>query len=120
MAAGWIAKTPHFVLHKWAPDVQTSTGPGLDQTPALFVPGILYMGALTPKRFAKRAVTRNTIRRQVHEAARRWAHDLDPSAYVVRLRGVYNTQNFVSATSDALKQAVAQELTQLFQQACAK
>ena len=120
MAAGWIARTPHFVLHKWGADVQTLTGPGLDQTPALFVQGVLYMGALTPKRFAKRAVTRNTIRRLVHEAARRCALDLEPSAYVVRLRAVYNTQKFLSATSDALKQAVAQELTQLFKQASAK
>jgi len=120
MAAGWIARTPHFVLHKWAPNAQTSTGPGFEQTPALFVQGVLYMGALTPKRFAKRAVTRNTIRRLVHEATRHWAHELEPCAYVVRLRAVYNTQKFVSATSDALKQAVAQELMQLFKQATAK
>ena len=120
MTAGWIARTPHFVLHKWVPDAQTSTGPGFQQTPALFAQGVLYMGALTPKRFAKRAVTRNTIRRLVHEATRQWAKDLEPCAYVVRLRAVYNTQKFVSATSDSLKQAVTQELMQLFKQAISK
>ena len=120
MSAGWIARTPHFVLHKWAHDAQKSTGPGFEQTPALFSQGVLYMGALTPKRFAKKAVTRNTIRRMVHEATRHWAPDLAPSAYVVRLRANFSAQKFISATSDTLRQAVAQELTQLFTQAVAK
>jgi ribonuclease P protein component len=120
MAAGWIARTPHFVLHQWAPDAQKSTGPGFEQTPALFAEGVLYMGALTPKRFAKKAVTRNTIRRLVHETTRHWAKQLAPRAYVVRLRASYNPQKFVSATSQNLKTAVAQELAQLFSQAASK
>jgi ribonuclease P protein component len=120
MAAGWIAKTPHFVLHQWAPDAQKSTGPGFEQTPALFVQGVLYMGALTPKRFAKKAVTRNTVRRLVHETTRHWAPELMPCAYVVRLRASFSAPKFISATSEPLKQAISQELTQLFKQAASK
>jgi ribonuclease P protein component len=72
------------------------------------------MGALTPKRWAKRAVTRNLIRRQVHAVSREFEKGLMPTAYVVRLRATFNTQNFVSASSDALKQTVREELKQLF------
>lgn len=116
MAAGWIARTPHFVLHKLGVNAIEQTGPGFQKTPAPFVQGVLHMGALTPKRFAKKAVTRNTIRRLVYETTRAWAEKLEPNAYVVRLRASYNTEKFVSASSDVLKKALAQELTQLFKQ----
>ncbi len=72
------------------------------------------MGALTPKRWAKRAVTRNLIRRQVHAVAHELEKVLTPTAYVVRLRATFNSEKFISASSDVLKQVVRQELKQLF------
>ena len=113
MSAGSVARTPHFVLHQWQPAAKASTGSGFEQTPTLFVDGVITMGALTPKRWAKRAVTRNMIRRQIHAVSRDFEKSLKPTAYVVRLRASFNTQKFVSASSETLKQLVRQELQQL-------
>ncbi len=115
MSAGTVARTPHFVLHQWQPPAKASTGSGFEETPTLFVDGVLMMGALTPKRWAKRAVTRNLIRRQIHAVAHELGKGLTPTAYVVRLRATFNPQKFVSASSDVLKQVVRQELKQLFE-----
>ena len=114
MSAGSVARTPHFVLHQWQPPAKASTGSGFEETPTLFVDGVLMMGALTPKRWAKRAVTRNLIRRQIHAIAHEFEKGLKPTAYVVRLRATFNPQKFVSASSDVLKQTVREELKQLF------
>ncbi len=116
LSAGTVSRTPHFVLHQWQSPAKASTGSEFEETPTLFVDGVLRMGALTPKRWAKRAVTRNLIRRQVHALSREFEKGLIPTAYVVRLRATFNLQKFASASSDALKQAVKQELRQLFEQ----
>ncbi len=114
MSAGSVARTPHFVLHQWQPPAKASTGSGFEEAPTLFVDGVLMMGALTPKRWAKRAVTRNLIRRQVHAVAHEFGKVLTPTVYVVRLRATFNPQKFVSASSEVLKQTVREELKQLF------
>ena len=114
MSAGSVARTPHFVLHQWQPPVKVFAGSGFEKTPTLFVDGVLMMGALTPKRWAKRAVTRNLIRRQIHAVSHEFEKSLRRTAYVVRLRATFNPQKFVSASSDVLKQAVREELKQLF------
>ena len=114
MSAGSVVRTPHFVLHQWQPPAKASTGSGFEQTPTLFVDGVMMLGALTPKRWAKRAVTRNLIRRQVHAVSSEFEKGLKPTAYVVRLRATFNPQKFVSASSDVLKQMVREELKQLF------
>ena len=62
---------------------------------------------------ASRAVTRNAIRRQIHELSRLHADSLPPAAWVVRLRSEFSRQQFVSATSEPLKRAVRAELAQL-------
>lgn len=116
MSAGSVARTPHFVLHQWQAPVKASTGSGFEKTPALFVDGVWMMGALTPKRWAKRAVTRNLIRRQVHAVSREFEKSLTPTAYVVRLRAAFNPRVFMSASSQALRQVVRKELVQLFEQ----
>lgn len=117
MACAAVAKTPHFVLHRW-PAGKTSSGPGFEKAPALFVEGVLLLGALTPKRWAKRAVTRNLIKRQIFNVTQTMANQLEPTAYVVRLRSGFSTQQYQSAASQALKAAVRAELQQLFTQVC--
>ena len=106
MSCGVVCKTPHFVLHRWNPATAPEAAP--------FVEGRLLLGALTPKRWAKRAVTRNLIKRQIYEVSALYAHELTPTAHVVRLRAEFDKQHFVSASSLALKKAVRGELTQLF------
>ena len=106
MSCGVVCKTPHFVLHRWNPATAPEAAP--------FVEGRLLFGALTPKRWAKRAVTRNLIKRQIYEVSALYAHELTPTAHVVRLRAEFDKQHFVSASSLALKKAVRGELTQLF------
>ena len=70
---------------------------------------------MVPKRWARRAVTRNTIKRQVYAVSERFADRLPPAAHVVRLRAAFDRKQFISATSEQLKLAVRQELEQLFE-----
>ena len=73
LAGGTVSRTSHFALHRLsltpaaplAPVQQTNTnGPAPSAEQALF--GLVgpWMGAMVPKRWAKRAVTRNCIKRQ--------------------------------------------------------
>lgn len=115
MAAGTVARTPHFVLHQWPQHANKSlAGPGSQNPPALFAEGVLMLGALTPKRWAKQAVTRNLIKRQIYNVSASFGPRLAPTAYVVRLKTGFDRKHFVSASSQALKQVVRAELTQLF------
>jgi len=106
MAGALVAKTPHFALHR-APLSSAHEGR------ALFPVADAWLGVLLPKRWARRAVTRNAIRRQIYEAARDQALQLPQAALVVRLRCEFSRKQFVSATSDLLKRAVRAELDQL-------
>ncbi|MBA4266868.1 MAG: ribonuclease P protein component [Comamonadaceae bacterium] len=103
MAGAPVAKTPHFALH--------STGLGHAPDARLLFPvADTWLGVLLPKRWARRAVTRNAIRRQIYETARAMAPELPHAALVVRLRTEFSRKQFLSATSDALKRAVRAEL----------
>ena len=71
---------------------------------------------MVPKRWARRAVTRNTIKRQIYAVSPRFAQRLpQQAAHVVRLRAAFDRKQFISATSEQLKLAVRQELEQLFE-----
>ena len=94
-----LAKTPHFALHARKLDVP--------------VP-VQSLGAMVPKRWAKRAVTRNAIKRQMINVSTEYAPALPVQAFVLRLRAGFNRAVFVSATSEALKLAVRSELHTLF------
>lgn len=103
MAGAPVAKTPHFALH--------STGLGHAPDARLLFPvADTWLGVLLPKRWARRAVTRNAIRRQIYETARAMAPELPHAALVVRLRTEFSRKQFLSATSDALKRTVRAEL----------
>jgi len=71
---------------------------------------------MVPKRWARRAVTRNTIKRQVYTLGQVEQGPLAQAAHVVRLRSGFDRQRFPSATSDALKTTVRRELQELFGQ----
>jgi ribonuclease P protein component len=76
-----------------------------------------WFACVVPKRHARRAVTRNLIKRQiratsVHVVAE--AQGLFPAgAYVMRLNRPFTLQAFPSAASDALRLRIRQELLSL-------
>jgi ribonuclease P protein component len=97
-----VARTAHFALHRLAP-AQEADG------------ATAWLGAMTPKRWARRAVTRNAIRRQIYAVAENQLPFLNTdNAHLVRLRAAFAPAQFPSACSDALKRAVRAELLQLF------
>ncbi|MDO8906366.1 ribonuclease P protein component [Hydrogenophaga sp.] len=108
MAGAPVAKTPHFALHS------TGLAHVRDARP-LFPVADTWLGVLLPKRWARRAVTRNAIRRQIYETARAMAPMLPKAAMVVRLRSEFSRKQFLSATSVELKRAVRAELEQLME-----
>ena len=110
LAGATLSRTPHFALHRVELDC---FGAAANQPPLFSVPDV-WMGAMVPKRWAKRAVTRNTIKRQIHAVSHDYESTLRQAAHVVRLRVGYDKTRFVSASSDALKAAVRDELQQLF------
>jgi ribonuclease P protein component len=101
-----VARSEHFFVHR------------LQITPenaAVFPAEIAFeafVGVMCPKRFAKRAVTRNLIKRQIY--ALTTEAPLAPAAYVVRLKAPFDKAQFKSASSDALKRTVRAQLQTLF------
>ena len=83
----------------------------------LFEGGDVWLGAMVPKRWARRAVTRNAIKRQIYSVSAQFSDRLLMAAHVVRLRTGFDRKQFPSATSEPLKRAVRQELEQLFERA---
>ena len=118
MAGGTVSRTPHFVLHRAPLDATPSpAGPGSEGRQGLFaVRDEPWVGAVVPKRWAKRAVTRNCIKRQIYTVSESFAPRLPAAAHVVRLRSEFARAQFASAWSDALKASVRGELLQLFAQ----
>lgn len=73
----------------------------------------LWAGFVIPKRLARRAVTRQLIKRQMREALRRHASTLAPGLWVLRLRAGFDRATYVSAASAALRAAARTELDAL-------
>jgi ribonuclease P protein component len=104
-----VARTAHFTLHRLTAPTQTTDGT------ELFAPAnAVWLGAMVPKRWARRAVTRNAIRRQIYAVGQNLTPALAAGAHLVRLRAAFAPAQFPSARSDALKRAVRTELLQLF------
>lgn len=126
MAGGIVSRTAHFALHRLVLDVDVPVTPpaGPGGLPSVQAPQALFdvanaepgswLGAMAPKRWAKRSVTRHAIQRQVYVLGDEYAPQLACAAYVVRLRATFDRKQFISATSEPLKQAVRAELQQLF------
>ena len=121
MGGATLARTTHFALHHvglgpWQDWSETNTSPTRSPRP-LFGHADVWIGAQVPKRWAKRAVTRNTIKRQIYSVCSEYESRLVCAAHVVRLRSGFDRAHFVSATSDQLRQTVREELQQLFDRA---
>lgn len=134
MAGTIVSRTAHFALHRMPLDAPAAaTGPesprsasegrlpmaaaARGQSRVLFAARDTWVGALLPKRWARRAVTRNAIKRQIYTVSQSIEPPLPLAAHVVRLRAGFDRAQFVSASSDALKRAVRGELQDLFARA---
>lgn len=113
LAGATVARTPHFALHRCPLDARAG-----DAAP-LFATADVWLGAMVPKRWARRAVTRNAIKRQIYNVSAELGTSLPTAAHVVRLRAAFDRKVFVSASSDQLKAAVRAELQQLLARAAA-
>jgi ribonuclease P protein component len=79
----------------------------------------IWVGAVVPKRHARRAVTRSLIKRQIYAAAERHRDRLGPGLWIVRLRSPFDRTHFVSAASQALRDDARRELESLLEAAAA-
>ncbi|MCY7315035.1 MAG: ribonuclease P protein component [Rubrivivax sp.] len=70
----------------------------------------VWVGCVVPKRHAKRAVTRNLLKRQIRAAFARHAGLLPGGLWLVRLREGFAPAQFISARSGALAVAAREEL----------
>ena len=112
-----VAKTQHFALHRNsldAPALSPGAGGAIPQ-PALFPVMDIWLGAMVPKRWARRAVTRNVIKRQIYAVSADFQHLYLQAAFVVRLRRDFSRAEFISASSVQLRAAVRGELHSLLQ-----
>jgi len=90
-------------------EVISAVDDSVDSTP----PGAVWLGAVVPKRHAKRSVTRTLLKRQIRSAVMGHQAALAHGLWVVRLRAPFDRKTFVSAASEALKRAARDELEQL-------
>ena len=124
LSGGVVSRTEHFALHSnglhaqapraWQAASGVKTGED-SNLPALFPVQSVWIGAMVPKRWARRAVTRNTIKRQIYTVSAVFLHNYPQAAFVIRLRKEFSRKEFLSATSSHLKDAVRAEVTALMQ-----
>ncbi len=80
-----------------------------------------WLGLVVPKRHAKRSVTRSLLKRQIRAAVGAAVPPVQPALrpglWVVRLRAVIDRKLYPSASSDALRQAMHVELSELVERA---
>jgi ribonuclease P protein component len=110
LEAELVSKTSHFALHRLDVRVLSVTS-----NSSLFSASNSWIGAMTPKRWAKRAVTRNAIKRQIYTVCAKLDSVSSPAVYLVRLRREFSRTEFASASSAPLISAVRAELSALLQ-----
>lgn len=93
-------------------DISTASGGHSTQTVDK-VREVTRVAAMIPKRHAKRAVTRNLLKRQIRQAFGRHRSSLVRGLWLVRLRRPFGALDFPSARSVALATAVRAELDDL-------
>ena len=129
------AGTAHFAAHHLAIAGEPSAGPAAEPPTGKLsteagtdcaqpvedssAAGSRAVGAVVPKRHARRAVTRSLLKRQIYAAADRHAESLALGLWIVRLRAPFERSAFPSAASSRLRQAARAELDALFGAAAA-
>jgi ribonuclease P protein component len=103
-------------VHLSSTELSTETAPSGDIPVDKLLEGH-WLGTVIPKRHARRSVTRNLLRRQIRAVMSDQQSSLPPGLWLVRLRTPFAKEQFVSAASDALRDAARAELQQLFSRA---
>ena len=126
------ATSPHFAVHHLAGSPSPARPRGsklstilvdqgarpVDDLLEMSVPAVeSWVGAVVPKRHAKRAVTRSLLKRQIYAAAERHRDRLAPGLWIVRLRSPFDRAQFTSAASDILRRGARAELEALLEAA---
>jgi ribonuclease P protein component len=99
-----------MLVHKPVDDLPESTAVLTSVVAVSEAPLGVWLGAVVPKRHAKRSVTRTLIKRQIRASLARHAANLPRGLFVVRLRAPFDRSHFTSAASDALRLAAHAEL----------
>ena len=127
------ARTRHFAVHHLPPSAGarqeavvrplpgklstdlTKAGerPVEDSIPA----ALKALGAVVPKRHARRAVTRSLLKRQIYAAGGRHVGALARGLWIVRLHAPFDRERYPSAGSSALRADARAELDELFRAA---
>lgn len=81
------------------------------------LPVACWLGAVVPKRHARRSVTRSLLKREIRASVERHVDRLDAGLWVVRLRAPFEPARFPSAASSALRRAAREELDALLDRA---
>jgi ribonuclease P protein component len=117
MAQKPCARTEHFIAHhRFTAELSTgSEAQAVTHVDELV--GAFWLGLVVPKRHARRAVTRNLVRRQIRACIDRHVAGLSRGDWVVRLRKGFALDQFQSASSSALAEQVRRELDQLLARA---
>ena len=103
-------------IHQSSTELSTDGADSMD-VPVDSLPNGHWLGAVIPKRLARRAVTRNLLRRQIRAVMTDQLGALPAGLWLVRLRSPFAKTDFVSAASPLLRQAARCELQQLFTRA---
>jgi ribonuclease P protein component len=128
------ARSSHFAVHYLravpsravkpqkkglVPELSTGAAPTLGVAVDDSVPDQVWLGLVVPKRHARRAATRNLIKRQIRSVMGLTDQDtgLPQGLWVVRLRAPFDRKTFTSPASDALRSAAAEELHSVLAQA---
>jgi ribonuclease P protein component len=121
------SRSAHFAVHYLQASPSTGARSGVDTLStgeSLKLTGPVdnmvtghWLGQVLPKRHAPRSVRRNMLRRQVRSAMQKHVSRLRPGLWLVRLRQPFPKAAFVSADSQALRDAASAELDRLFQRA---
>jgi ribonuclease P protein component len=110
--SGFERKVAHQTL-----ELSTALAPTVNMPVHNIADDRLWFGCVVPKRHARRAVTRNLLRRQIRAAFERHAISLAAGLWLVRLRSPFSSVDFVSAKSTALARAARAELDGLLARA---
>ena len=98
---------------------ELSCQPLVDELPPAALVGC-WLGLVVPKRHARRAVTRNLLKRQMRALMEIQAETLAPGLWVLRLKAPFDRKRFVSPASEPLRSSVHDELALLLQRAAAR
>jgi ribonuclease P protein component len=124
------ASTIHFAVHHLPAPQHAPAAPPSELSPAKLstiqersgegpvddssLEPLRRLGAVVPKRHARRAVTCSLLKRQIYAAGGRHAASLGHGLWIVRLRAPFDRTRFKSAASTALTLVARAELEALF------